>query len=311
MTPDPAQLQAVGRRDHPERRRSRRPPGRSAARRRRLAAMTRRVALLGKPLRRRHSQVMHDAAFDAAGIDARYVLLRARAGRRSRPRSRRRAAPDWLGLGVTAPYKRVVAGLCRRGRAATPTRDRRRQQRRRRTPTAGSSGSTATRRGSGPASSCAMGRPLAGADGRRRGRRRRGARGRVRLPRGGRAAGDDRQPDRRRGRHARDRFASIGRGRRGAPCSTGPAFDEALAAADLAVNATTVGMVDPGDDDRRRRACRADGDGVRPRLRPGRDAAPRRGAGARAAGGERLGDAHRPGRDRVRALDRASAAWPT
>jgi shikimate dehydrogenase len=36
--------------------------------------MTRRVALLGKPLRRRHSQVMHDAAFAAAGIDARYEL---------------------------------------------------------------------------------------------------------------------------------------------------------------------------------------------------------------------------------------------
>jgi shikimate 5-dehydrogenase len=33
--------------------------------------MTRRVGLLGKPLKRRHSQVMHDAAFDAAGIDAR------------------------------------------------------------------------------------------------------------------------------------------------------------------------------------------------------------------------------------------------
>ncbi len=37
--------------------------------------MTRRVGLIGKPLKRRHSQVMHDAAFDAAGIDARYVLL--------------------------------------------------------------------------------------------------------------------------------------------------------------------------------------------------------------------------------------------
>ena len=37
--------------------------------------MTRRVALIGKPLRRRHSQVMHDAAFDAAGIDGRYVLM--------------------------------------------------------------------------------------------------------------------------------------------------------------------------------------------------------------------------------------------
>ena len=31
--------------------------------------MTRQVALIGKPLKRRHSQVMHDAAFDACGID--------------------------------------------------------------------------------------------------------------------------------------------------------------------------------------------------------------------------------------------------
>ena len=54
---------------------------------------------------------MHDAAFDAAGIDARYVLLRARA-RRGRGGGRGRARADWLGLGVTAPYKRVVAALC-------------------------------------------------------------------------------------------------------------------------------------------------------------------------------------------------------
>ena len=40
--------------------------------------MTRRVGLIGKPLKRRHSSVMHDAAFDAVGIDARYVLARAR-----------------------------------------------------------------------------------------------------------------------------------------------------------------------------------------------------------------------------------------
>ena len=37
--------------------------------------MTSRVALLGKPLKRRHSQVMHDAAFARAGIDAHYELL--------------------------------------------------------------------------------------------------------------------------------------------------------------------------------------------------------------------------------------------
>ena len=37
--------------------------------------MTRRVALIGKPLKRRHSVVMHNAAFDAAGIDGRYELM--------------------------------------------------------------------------------------------------------------------------------------------------------------------------------------------------------------------------------------------
>ncbi|MEA2675590.1 MAG: shikimate dehydrogenase, partial [Chloroflexota bacterium] len=73
--------------------------------------MTQRVALIGKPLRRRHSQVMHDAAFAAAGIDARYELLEID------PEAVEDAVdaarwPDRLGLGVTAPYKRVVAGLC-------------------------------------------------------------------------------------------------------------------------------------------------------------------------------------------------------
>ena len=72
--------------------------------------MTLRVALIGRPLRRRHSQVMHDAAFAAAGIDGRYELLElepdAVAGAVATARG-----PDWLGLGVTAPYKRVVADL--------------------------------------------------------------------------------------------------------------------------------------------------------------------------------------------------------
>ncbi|HEV7604753.1 MAG TPA: hypothetical protein VGO15_07270, partial [Candidatus Limnocylindrales bacterium] len=73
--------------------------------------MTRQVGLIGKPLKRRHSQVMHDAAFDAAGIDARYILLEldpdevGEAVRQTR-------GPDWLGLGVTAPYKRLVGGMC-------------------------------------------------------------------------------------------------------------------------------------------------------------------------------------------------------
>jgi shikimate dehydrogenase len=72
--------------------------------------MTRRVGLIGKPLKRRHSQVMHDAAFDAAGIDARYVLLELEPDD-VEAAVRAARGPDWLGLGVTAPYKRVVAGL--------------------------------------------------------------------------------------------------------------------------------------------------------------------------------------------------------
>jgi len=72
--------------------------------------VTRRVALLGKPLKRRHSQVMHDAAFDAAGIDGRYVLRELEPDEVAGAVAEARG-PDWFGLGVTAPYKRVVAGL--------------------------------------------------------------------------------------------------------------------------------------------------------------------------------------------------------
>ena len=72
--------------------------------------MTRRVGLLGKPLKRRHSPVMHDAAFDAAGIDGRYVLLELDPEDVA-PAVTAARGPDWFGLGVTAPYKRVVADL--------------------------------------------------------------------------------------------------------------------------------------------------------------------------------------------------------
>jgi len=72
--------------------------------------VTLRVALLGKPLRRRHSQVMHDAAFAAAGIDARYELRELDAEEVPAAVDEARA-PDWLGLQVTAPYKQLVAGL--------------------------------------------------------------------------------------------------------------------------------------------------------------------------------------------------------
>ena len=62
-------------------------------------AMTRRVGLLGKPLKRRHSQVMHDAAFDAAGIDARYVLLELEPDAVGGRRRERRAGQTGSGSG--------------------------------------------------------------------------------------------------------------------------------------------------------------------------------------------------------------------
>ncbi len=72
--------------------------------------MTLRVALLGKPLRRRHSVVMQNAAFDAAGIDGRYELLEI--DEQDVPAAVEAARGEvWLGLGVTAPYKQLVATL--------------------------------------------------------------------------------------------------------------------------------------------------------------------------------------------------------
>lgn len=72
--------------------------------------MRRRVALIGKPLKRRHSVVMHNAAFDVAGIDARYELMEVDEADMPGVVAEARG-PDWLGLGVTAPYKRRVAEL--------------------------------------------------------------------------------------------------------------------------------------------------------------------------------------------------------
>ncbi|MEO6350219.1 MAG: shikimate dehydrogenase [Candidatus Limnocylindrales bacterium] len=73
--------------------------------------MTRRIALLGKPLRRRHSVVMHNAAFVASGIDARYVLMEIDEEFVAAAVGDARACNEWLGLGVTAPYKKLVASL--------------------------------------------------------------------------------------------------------------------------------------------------------------------------------------------------------
>jgi shikimate dehydrogenase len=205
--------------------------------------VTRHVALIGMPLRRRHSQVMHDAAFDACGIDARYVLRELEPDAVEAAVAEARG-PDWLGLGVTAPYKRVVAGLvdeveadARRIGAVNNVV---------RCDDGTLLGFNSDAPGFRAGVELAMGRPLAGA--------------RVVLAGAGGAA------------HAvvfaclsagaadvtignrtvvgaealAGRFDGVGSGSVAGVELGGVAFTGALEAADLAVNATTVGMVDPG-----------------------------------------------------------------
>jgi shikimate dehydrogenase len=205
--------------------------------------VTRRVALLGMPLRRRHSQVMHDAAFAAAGIDARYELLELEADD-VEAAVRDARGPDWLGLGVTAPYKRVVAGLCDEVEADAATIG---------------AVNNVVRTGDGrlvgintdapgfrAGAELAMGRPLAGIDV-------------VVAGAGGAAhavvyacllAGARRVTIGNRTRLAAaalaGRFAGVGGGSVSSMALDDPAFGAALEAAALAVNATTVGMLAPG-----------------------------------------------------------------
>ena len=205
--------------------------------------MTRRVGLIGKPLKRRHSQVMHDAAFDAAGIDGRYVLLELEpddvegAVREAR-------GPDWFGLGVTAPYKRLVAGLCDEvegdavaiGAVNNVAR----------TGSGGLVGFNTDAPGFHVGVELAMGRPLSGAEV-------------VVAGAGGAAhavvfaclrAGARRVTVGNRTEASAislvERFAGVGTGSRSPVALADPAFAEALRSADLAVNATTMGMLDAG-----------------------------------------------------------------
>ena len=208
--------------------------------------MTRRVGLIGKPLKRRHSQVMHDAAFDAAGIDARYVLLELDPDAVPAAVAEARSSDVWLGLGVTAPYKLVVAGLCDAidddaaaiGAVNNAVR----------TPDGRLVGFNTDAPGFQAGVERAMGRPLAGAEV-------------VVVGAGGAAhavvfaclrAGAERVTvaNRTVERAAAlvGRFTGVGAGARRAIGldASDRAFEAALATADLSVNATTVGMVDPG-----------------------------------------------------------------
>jgi shikimate dehydrogenase len=205
--------------------------------------MTRRVTLLGKPLRRRHSQVMQDAAFAAAGIDARYEL------REIEPEDleaavREARGPDSLGLGVTAPYKRPVMDLC--DDVETDARRIGAVNNAVRLSDGRLLGFNSDAPGFRAGVERTLGRPLAGLD--------------VVMAGAGGAAhavvfaclsgGARRVTIGNRTASAAAGLATrFGSGRSGAVTGVAledPAFADALRAADLAVNATTVGMVDPG-----------------------------------------------------------------
>jgi shikimate dehydrogenase len=203
-----------------------------------------RVGLIGKPLKRRHSQVMHDAAFDAAGIAARYVLLELEPDEvEGAVREARR--PEWLGLGVTAPYKRMIAQLCDEIDADAETIGAVNNVAR--TASGTLVGFNTDAPGFQAGVELAMGRSLAGTTV-------------VVAGAGGAAHAVVFACLRAGARHVTvgnravasaamlvERFAGIGTGSRSAVALADPAFEQALRSADLAVNATTVGMLDPGE----------------------------------------------------------------
>jgi shikimate dehydrogenase len=205
--------------------------------------VTRRVALIGQPLRRRHSQVMHDAAFAAAGIDARYELLELAPDAVATAVNDARG-PDWLGLQVTAPYKRLVAGLCDTVEADAGTIGAVNSVER---STAGELiGFNTDAPGFRAGVELAMGRPLAGVDVVVAGAGGAAhavvfaclAAGANRVTVGNRTASS--------ASRLAERFADVGSGSISAMALDDPAFATALRSADLAVNATTVGMLEAG-----------------------------------------------------------------
>ena len=186
---------------------------------------------------------MHNAAFAAAGIDARYELREVDAAEVPGVVEEARG-PGWLGLGVTSPHKRLVAGLCD---AVEPDAE-----------TIGAVnnvvrtddgelvGINTDAPGFRAGVELALGRPLEGLDV-------------VVVGAGGVAhavvfacltAGARRVTVANRSPASAvalaERFAEVGPGTVAAVALDGPDFAGALGRTDLAVNATTVGMVDPG-----------------------------------------------------------------
>jgi len=205
--------------------------------------MTQRVALLGKPLRRRHSVVMHNAAFAAAGIDGEYVLREIEAGQVAAAVAEARGA-GWLGLGVVPWITRAVAELVDEVEADAAAIGAVNNVLR----VEGGHliGFNSDAPGFRAGVELALGRPIAGLD--------------VAVAGAGGAAhavvhalvtagarritiGNRSLPA---ARALAERYADLGAARLGAAALGDEAFATALRGADLAVNATTVGMIDPG-----------------------------------------------------------------
>lgn len=194
--------------------------------------MTQRVALLGKPLRRRHSVVMHNAAFAAAGIDGRYELLELDEAEVPGAVAAARGE-GWLGLGVTAPYKQLVASLV--DEVEDDAREIGAVNNVVRTADGRLIGFNTDAPGFRAGAETAMGWPLTGA--------------RICIAGAGGVARAIVHVCCKAGA-ARITIGNRTPGREvlgiAAVALDGPEFASALQSADLAVNATTVGMIDPG-----------------------------------------------------------------
>jgi len=186
---------------------------------------------------------MHNAAFAAAGIDAQYILLEL--DRDAVPGAVRSArGPAWLGLGVTAPYKQLVAGLV--DDVEPDARSIGAVNNVVRTSDGRLVGLNTDAPGFRAGAELALGRPLDGLDV-------------VVVGAGGAAhavvwacltAGvgqltlANRTMDK--ASVLLDRFRGVGHASRRTCRADEAVFHESLATADLAVNATSVGMIDPG-----------------------------------------------------------------
>jgi len=76
-----------------------------------VTATTRLAAVIGDPVRHSLSPVIHNAGFAAVGFDAVYVALPVASGKAADAIAAMRAF-DWLGMSVTMPHKADVMAAC-------------------------------------------------------------------------------------------------------------------------------------------------------------------------------------------------------